>query len=126
MEQELPERLKSRGLSMHLATAFTPMVWMPVLILYAFRARLILHRWPSYDMPDPKLLHLDTFDQIVGFTMDLSLYSILVWPILTVLLYKFLPPQMRRRNIVVFGTVVAFAIACFVFDPTGFVEWYFD
>jgi len=44
---------------------------------FVIRARLFLSRWPSYENPDPKLLHFDIHQEIVADSFTYSFISIL-------------------------------------------------
>jgi|SRR6218665_128164 len=97
-----------------------------IIAFYSFviRARIALSRWPSYENPDPKLLHFDYHREVVmPYSFDISTLSICII-FLLFLISKFFRAKISRIYYYLYFSGIFLLIYIIIFDP--FMEWYAD
>ncbi len=94
------------------------------LIIFYFHSRQILGRFPFYDYPDPKELHIYIFySPFINFFAICWIYSLLLW-LSTLILNKIIDDKNIPSNFIIFG-LVSFVISIIIFF-SPILEWYMD
>lgn len=125
--QALSQILRRLLLGLQAFAAAAPLLFIAVLYLFSGYAALHLGHWPQPSIDDPKFiasgdLLMDLLYSSVPVFLFAALCSLVVFPLSTLLLWRFQTKQWHLAFIAlfVFGCIVSY------FGVSDRLDWYFD
>ena len=96
-----------------------------VIVFYSFviRASFALKKWPSYNNPDPALLHFDAHQEVVINCLSFSIISIiLILPLF--IISKLTGVKLKKKYWILCLIGICLNLYILAVDP--FMEWFAD
>jgi hypothetical protein len=111
-----------------LIVAFAPFAFWTLFLVAAWRARLVLGYWPSYDHPDPKQIPPDAgpLPDWAEPAAALVVLAVLVGVVMTVLACRVPKRWWLWTALAIWLVAWGCAYGILHWDPWGFIDWAFD